>query len=88
MGSVVENINPERELLLLTSDHGNIEDMSVRVHTINPVPALIIGKDRCKLVNFLKAKRDISGVFPAVLKVLAERKSVQVLPDDCSIGKL
>lgn len=88
LGSVVENINPERELLLVTSDHGNIEDMSVRVHTINPVPALIIGKDRCKLVNFLKAKRDISGVFPAVLKVLAERKSVQVLPDDCSIGKL
>ena len=25
-------------LLVLTSDHGNIEDLSTRTHTLNPVP--------------------------------------------------
>jgi 2,3-bisphosphoglycerate-independent phosphoglycerate mutase len=25
-------------LLIVTSDHGNIEDLSVRTHTLNPVP--------------------------------------------------
>ena len=30
-------------LLLLTSDHGNIEDMSVRGHTRNPVPFIALG---------------------------------------------
>lgn len=30
-------------LLILTSDHGNIEDMSTRGHTRNPVPLIAIG---------------------------------------------
>lgn len=72
LGSVVESFNPERELILVTSDHGNLEDMKVRVHTLNPVPALIIGKDRQKMVKLLKGKQDIGGVFPAVLKMLTE----------------
>ncbi len=32
-----------RDLILLTSDHGNMEDMDARGHTLNPVPALLIG---------------------------------------------
>ncbi len=39
----------EDDLLLITSDHGNIEDLSVRTHTTNPVPTLLVGrgKDAC-----------------------------------------
>jgi hypothetical protein len=29
--------------VVITSDHGNIEDLSVRGHTRNPVPALVLG---------------------------------------------
>lgn len=29
---------PFRGLLIVTSDHGNIEDLTVRTHTLNPVP--------------------------------------------------
>ncbi len=31
-------------LFLLSSDHGNIEDLSVRTHTCNPVPLVAIGQ--------------------------------------------
>jgi len=30
-------------LILVTSDHGNLEDLSTRRHTANPVPGLLIG---------------------------------------------
>jgi 2,3-bisphosphoglycerate-independent phosphoglycerate mutase len=30
-------------LILLTSDHGNMEDLSTRGHTMNPVPAILVG---------------------------------------------
>jgi bisphosphoglycerate-independent phosphoglycerate mutase (AlkP superfamily) len=31
------------DLVVVTSDHGNLEDLSDRGHTLNPVPALLIG---------------------------------------------
>ncbi len=70
LGSVAENIDPEKELVLITSDHGNLEDMKVKVHTINPVPALAIGRDHRKLFKLLKSKKDISGVLPSMLEML------------------
>ena len=35
-------------LILLTSDHGNLEDLSTRRHTSNPVPALLIGNEELR----------------------------------------
>lgn len=33
----------DQDLLLLTSDHGNIEDLSIKTHTRNPVPLIALG---------------------------------------------
>ena len=44
LGSVAESIDPEKELVLVTSDHGNLENMNVKIHTNNPVPALAVGR--------------------------------------------
>ena len=33
----------EDGLILITSDHGNLEDLSTRRHTTNPVPLILIG---------------------------------------------
>jgi hypothetical protein len=40
---LVEAWDDQRGVILLTSDHGNLEDLSTRRHTANPVPLLIIG---------------------------------------------
>jgi len=48
--------------LLITSDHGNIEDDRTRLHTTNPVPVLVIGPAR----SAFSAVRAITDVAPAV----------------------
>jgi hypothetical protein len=40
--SVVQHL-PPHVTLVITSDHGNLEDLSVKVHTLNPVPLIAIG---------------------------------------------
>ena len=51
-------------LLLLTSDHGNIEDSRTRVHTENPVPLAAVGEG----ADVLKAKvKSLVDFVPALL---------------------
>lgn len=56
-------------LVLLTSDHGNMEDLGTRRHTLNPVPALLIG-DAVLRHTFQKNLEDISGIAPAILSAI------------------
>jgi len=69
LGSIIENMEQEKDLLLVTSDHGNFENTMVKTHTKNPVPALIVGKNRKKFVDVLASKKDITGVAPAILEI-------------------
>ena len=41
LGGLLDVWDDEAGLVLVTSDHGNMEDMSTRRHTLNPVPALV-----------------------------------------------
>lgn len=60
----------EREgLVLLTSDHGNMEDLSVRRHTANPVPLLLIGSLEARL-RFSRQISDLSSIAPAIWDML------------------
>ena len=43
LGSLVRSWNGNEGLILITSDHGNLEDLSTRRHTQNEVPLLLIG---------------------------------------------
>jgi 2,3-bisphosphoglycerate-independent phosphoglycerate mutase len=61
-------------LILITSDHGNMEDLSTRRHTANPVPALIIGAPDLRR-SFAKTLRDLSDVTPAILNFLNSSNS-------------
>ena len=58
---------PKGTLTLLTSDHGNIEDLSTRSHTPNPVPLMGwgVGKD-----EMLAACDDLTDIVPHVLSLL------------------
>ncbi len=67
--AVVQGL-PDEDLLLLTSDHGNLEDLSKKGHTTNPVPALVVGKKRHQLVELLAKQATITAVTPALLKHL------------------
>ncbi len=55
-------------LIVITSDHGNIEDLSTRHHTENDVPTVVIGAARDAFAQDFHALTDIA---PRVLSVLA-----------------
>ena len=43
LGGLLAAWDDEAGLILITSDHGNLEDLGIRGHTTNPVPSLMIG---------------------------------------------
>jgi hypothetical protein len=73
LGGLLTSWDDEQGLILITSDHGNLEDLTIRNHTRNPVPAIIIGAPelRQKFTNDLK---DLSDIFPAILQYFANTK--------------
>jgi 2,3-bisphosphoglycerate-independent phosphoglycerate mutase len=55
-------------LVLLTSDHGNLEDTRTDAHTLNPVPAVLVGAERDRVAAGLRALTDVA---PACLEILS-----------------
>jgi hypothetical protein len=67
LGGLLAAWDDETGLILLTSDHGNMEDLSTRHHTTNPVPALVIGSKPLR-DQFCKGLKDLTHVTPAILQ--------------------
>ncbi len=63
LGGLFEAWDDENGLLIITSDHGNIEDKSHRRHSMNRVPTILIGKEHKKLA---KQVHDLSDIAPIV----------------------
>ena len=57
---------PANVTLILTSDHGNVEDLSTKRHTLNKVPLLTVGP---KAKAFAPVK-DLTGITPQILSLL------------------
>ena len=66
--SVLSSLDLEKTTVILTSDHGNIEDLSTRSHTLNSVPTIVWGRNRHVLADRIKSLTDIT---PAVVQTLA-----------------
>lgn len=61
---VVEAADLGRLLVIVTSDHGNLEDRRVATHTRNPVPTLLIGQGREAVGTQIRSLLDIA---PAIV---------------------
>ena len=59
----------EDGLILLTSDHGNMEDLSTRKHTAANVPLLLFG-DKDTRDRFKTDISDLSSIAPAIATFL------------------
>jgi hypothetical protein len=69
LGGVVEEWKDG--LILVTSDHGNMEDLSTRRHTDAPVPALVIG-DKTARAEFTRDMKHLTDIAPAIWKTVME----------------
>lgn len=61
---ILSLLDLESTLLLLTSDHGNFEDLSIATHTYHPVPVLLIGFGRERVAEKIHG---IETITPALL---------------------
>jgi 2,3-bisphosphoglycerate-independent phosphoglycerate mutase len=59
-----ESIDPREQLVVVTSDHGNLEDLSVRTHTRAPVPLLAYG---ARAADFTAGAKTLLDVAPRLL---------------------
>jgi 2,3-bisphosphoglycerate-independent phosphoglycerate mutase len=69
---MLAKIDLERSTVILTSDHGNIEDLSVRNHTLNLVPTIIWGANKHEIASSIKSLADIT---PAIIRTLTKKPS-------------
>lgn len=65
---IISHFDAERNLFFLTSDHGNLEDLSTKTHTRNPVPLLAYGKRHKELTSSVK---NLTHVVPSLLEIMA-----------------
>ena len=70
LGGLLETWDDQEGLILISSDHGNLEDLSTRHHTLNPVPALIVGADGLRR-EFSTNLKSIADISPAILQFFA-----------------
>ncbi len=71
LGGLLATWDDEAGLILVTSDHGNLEDLSVRGHTTNQVPALVVGSPELRR-GFTKSLHDLADVAPGILRLIQE----------------
>ncbi|MFO7847624.1 MAG: hypothetical protein R6V27_13750 [Balneolaceae bacterium] len=64
LSHVVETLG-EEDTLVITSDHGNLEDLSIKTHTRNPVPLFVKGNTKP-----FRSSESIADVTPSILKIL------------------
>ncbi|HRP70392.1 MAG TPA: alkaline phosphatase family protein [Turneriella sp.] len=60
---VWEELDAQKETVVISSDHGNIEDLSIRTHTKNPVGTFIYGKEERAFATQVHSLLDIPRVI-------------------------
>jgi 2,3-bisphosphoglycerate-independent phosphoglycerate mutase len=65
--TLLSNLDLRQTTLMVTSDHGNIEDLSSRNHTLNPVPTLLWGAQKEHMAERIRSLADIT---PAIVETL------------------
>ncbi len=69
LGGIVES-GLKNLTILISSDHGNVEDLSVKTHTLNPSLTAVAGEH----ADFFKGKlKSIADVTPAIVEVFKQR---------------
>lgn len=74
LGRLIDKINFDEDILMITSDHGNLEDLSVRTHTMHRVPVIIKGKKADKSEQRVDSLVDI---MPFVLELFRRENKLE-----------
>jgi 2,3-bisphosphoglycerate-independent phosphoglycerate mutase len=67
MRSLLAKLDLNKTSVILTSDHGNIEDLSSRNHTLNAVPTIVWGANQSAIASRIKSLADITPIIVETL---------------------
>jgi 2,3-bisphosphoglycerate-independent phosphoglycerate mutase len=71
---ILSRIDSAKSLIVLSSDHGNLEELTVRTHTRNPVPLLLIGHRHAEVAARVRHygghAPNLTHLLPALMEVL------------------
>ena len=70
---LIDTWNFEKGMILISSDHGNLEDLSTRKHTLNNVPAFLIGNSDCQQL-FSEKVLSICDLAPFMHEIIVRSK--------------
>jgi 2,3-bisphosphoglycerate-independent phosphoglycerate mutase len=73
---LLQKLDLKRTTVILTSDHGNIEDLSLRNHTLHAVPTIVWGAHREQIAARIQTLADIT---PAIVALLTENQTPNAL---------
>jgi hypothetical protein len=69
LGGLLDAVKLGNLQVVISSDHGNLEDLSTRRHTYNPVPLIVTGSARCR--DFYKLEfKSILDLHPLLVNML------------------
>ena len=66
LGSLFGLVDLKQNIIFISSDHGNIEDISVKTHTYNKVPIIVAGN---LPVGYKPEIHSLLDIMPAVLEI-------------------
>ncbi|MBW7884949.1 MAG: sulfatase-like hydrolase/transferase [Caldilineaceae bacterium] len=71
LGGLLAAADLDNTLIIVTSDHGNVEDCSIRKHTENPALTLLCGAERAR---YAERVTNLTDLLPAVFDFLEVRQ--------------
>jgi hypothetical protein len=74
LGGLFDAWDEQRGLMIITSDHGNIEEKDHRQHSRNPVPTILAGRDHARLAQQIADLTDIAAAVRDFLGLTEESK--------------
>jgi len=63
--TLLDELDKKKTTLIICSDHGNLEDLSVKTHTLNPSLTITAGKNSEAIFRSVK---NITDIKPAIIK--------------------
>ena len=66
---ILESFDHQNDILIFVSDHGNIEDLSTKSHTRNPIPLIVVGERRKFFSDKIKKLTDVT---PAIVSFVSD----------------
>jgi hypothetical protein len=72
IAAILARVDLRSTLIMVTSDHGNVEDLSVDTHTRNPAMTLIWGHDKEEVAGRIRSLEHITPALTAWLQNAAK----------------